>query len=53
MSADFIDPASKTELRIKSVTTLLSEDSYKYESYIVTPDGTELKNMELEATRKP
>ena len=53
MSADFIDPASKTELRIKSVTTLLSADSYKYESYIVTPDGTELKNMELEATRKP
>ncbi len=53
MTADFVDPASKTELSIKSVTTILSQDSYKYESYIVTPNGTELKNMEFEATRKP
>jgi len=53
MTADFIDPVSKTELGIKSVTTIISDDSYRYESYIVTPSGTEIKNMEFEATRKP
>jgi len=53
MTADFIDPVSKTELTIKSVTTIIGNDSYKYESYIVTPGGTELRNMELEATRRP
>jgi hypothetical protein len=53
MTADFIDPVSKTELTIKSVTTIIGDDSYKYESYIVTPGGTELRNMELEATRRP
>ena len=53
MTADFTDPVSKTELGIKSVTTIISDDSYRYESYIVTPSGTEIKNMEFEATRKP
>lgn len=53
MTADFIDPASKTELSIKSVTTIISDDAYRYESYIVTPSGTELKSMEFDATRKP
>lgn len=53
MTADFTDPVSKTELSIKSVTTILGDDSYRHESYIVTPGGTELKNMELEASRRP
>jgi hypothetical protein len=52
MTADFTDPVSKTELTIKSVTTIISDDSYRYESYIVTPSGTEIKNMEFDATRK-
>ena len=53
MTADFTDPVSKTELSIKSVTTIISNDSYRYESYIVTPNGTEIKNMEFDATRRP
>lgn len=53
MTAPFIDPISKTELTIKSVTTILGTDSYRYETYIVTPSGTEIKNMELDAVRKP
>ena len=53
MTAEFTDPVSKTELTIKSVTTIISNDSYRYESYIVTPNGTEIKNMEFDATRRP
>lgn len=53
MTAAFTDPVSKTELSIKSVTTIISDDAYRYESYIVTPSGTEIKNMEFDATRKP
>lgn len=53
MTADFTDPVSKTALTIKSVTTIVDDDSYRYESYIVTPSGTEIKNLELVAARKP
>lgn len=53
MTAGFTDPVSKTELTIKSVTTISSTDSYRYESYIVTPNGTEIKNMEFDASRRP
>lgn len=53
MTANFTDPISKTELSIKSVTTIIDDDSYRYESYIVTPSGTEIKNMEFDAVRKP
>lgn len=52
MVASFLDPVSKTQLRIKGVTTLTSNNSYSYESFIIMPDGTEFKNMELEATRR-
>jgi len=52
MTAPFTDPLSKTELTIKSVTTILADDSYRYETYIVTPSGTEIKNMELDAVRR-
>ena len=53
MTAPFTDPTSKTELTIKSVTTILGTDSYRYETYVVTPGGNEIKNMEFEAVRKP
>ena len=52
MTANFLDPVSKTLLIVKGVTTLTSDDSYLYESFVVTPDGSEFKNMELEATRR-
>jgi len=52
MIATFKDPISKQQLRIKGLTTLTGEDSYSYESYILMPDGSEFKNMELLAERR-
>lgn len=49
MTADFHDPVSARKLKIKGVTTIGEEDGYTYESFVVTPDGTEFKNMELVA----
>ena len=36
---------------VRSVLTWISDDSYKYESYMVMPDGTEMKHMEIVYTR--
>jgi hypothetical protein len=52
MIASFQDPISKQQLRIKGLTTLTGDDSYSYESYILMPDGSEFKNMELLAERR-
>ena len=51
MMAEFLDPVSATKLKIKGVTTLSEDEGYTYESFVVTPDGKEFKNMELVATR--
>jgi hypothetical protein len=51
MTADFLDPVSATKLKIKGVTTLTEDEGYTYESFVVTPDGKEFKNMELVAER--
>jgi len=52
MMAEFLDPVSATKLKIKGVTTLTEGDGYSYESFVVTPDGNEFKNMELVAERQ-
>lgn len=52
MIADFLDPVSDQKLKVKGVTTISETDSYLYESFIVTPDGREFKNMELAAERR-
>lgn len=52
LTGQFMDPVSRQQLTIKGVTTLTTEDSYLYESFIVTPAGGEFKNMELEAERR-
>ena len=52
MMADFLDPVSSTQLKIKGVTTLTEDEGYSYESFVVTPDGKEFKNMELVAERR-
>ena len=50
MMADFRDPISTKKIKIKGVTTLTDEEGgYTYESFVVTPDGQEFKNMELVA----
>jgi hypothetical protein len=52
MIGEFVDPASGQKMKNKGVTTILDENTYRYESYMVLPDGSEFKNMELVATRK-
>jgi hypothetical protein len=53
MTAEFHDPVSTKKLKIKGVTTLTDEEGgYTYESFVVTPDGQEFKNMELVATHQ-
>ena len=53
MMADFRDPVSTKKLKIKGVTTLTDEEGgYTYESFVVTPDGQEFKNMELVAAHR-
>ena len=51
MMADFLDPVSASKLKIKGVTTLAEDEGYTYESFVVTPDGKEFKNMELVAEK--
>lgn len=53
MTAELTDPGSQLKLQVKAVTTLVDENSYTYESFIVTPSGSEFKNLELVATRRP
>lgn len=52
MMADFVDPVSSQKLRLKGVTTLTEEEGYTYESFVVTSDGKEFKNMELVAEKR-
>ena len=50
MTADFRDPVTTKKLKIKGVTTLTDEEGgYTYESFVLTPEGQEFKNMELVA----
>jgi len=51
--ADLIDPISGRKLINKAVTTIVDEDSYKYESFIVIDEERQFKNMELVAQRRP
>ena len=42
----------KTMQKIKNVTTFLGDGRYKFEMFMVTPDGKEAKSMEFVCTRK-
>lgn len=53
MTGTFVEPVSKDVFRIKGVTTIQDEDAYIYESYVLTPNGKEFRNMELYARRRP
>jgi hypothetical protein len=52
MSSSFLEPVSKQTFRLKGVTTITDEDAYTYESFVMTPNGQEFKNMELDAKRR-
>jgi len=42
----------KTMQKFKNVTTFLGDGKYKFEMYMVMPDGKEMKGMEMVCTRK-
>jgi hypothetical protein len=42
----------KTLQKVKNVTTFMDDGSYKFEMYMVMPDGKEMKGMELVCKRK-
>jgi Protein of unknown function (DUF1579) len=48
------DPMSdgKTMQKFKNITTFMADGKYKFEMFMVMPDGKELKGMELVCTRK-
>lgn len=52
MHGEFTEPMSGQKIKSKGVTTILGDGSYKYESFMVMPDGSEFKNMEIVAKRK-
>jgi hypothetical protein len=52
VTAEINDPVSGQKLTNKRVTTVVDENSYTYESFIVTAGGAEFKNMELLAQRQ-
>ncbi|MFO7733472.1 MAG: DUF1579 domain-containing protein [Candidatus Aminicenantes bacterium] len=53
-SGEWPDPMTdgKTMQKIKNVTTFLGDGKYKFEMFMVMPDGQEAKGMELLCTRK-
>lgn len=46
------DPKTGGAQKVKNVTTFLEDGKYKFEMFMVAPDGGEFKTMELLATRK-
>jgi len=52
MRSEFTDPMSGQKMKNRAITTVLTDDSYKYESFMVLPDENEFKNMEVVATRR-
>ncbi|MBP1766746.1 MAG: hypothetical protein H6P98_861 [Candidatus Aminicenantes bacterium] len=53
-TGEFPDPmtAGKTTQKVKNVTKFVEDGKYMFAMFMVQPDGTEFKSMELTATRK-
>jgi hypothetical protein len=53
-TGDWPDPMTggKQMQKVKNVTTFMEDGKYKFEMFMVMPDGKEVKSMELLATRK-
>ena len=50
MFSECVDPTGK-QAKTKGVTTILSRDEHRYESYVSAPNGETFKNMEIVYTR--
>lgn len=46
------DPVSGDELPVKVKTTWVSVDEYLYEQFMIQPDQSEFKNMEMSCKRR-
>lgn len=46
------DPMTGRMQKVKNVTTFMRDGKYRFEMFMVMPDGKEFKSMELLATRK-
>lgn len=51
LEGNMMDPATGNDMHVKEVFTKLSEDSHKFEMFMVI-DGKDIKNMEITYTRK-
>jgi hypothetical protein len=47
LTAPGLDPLTGEPVTVKGVTTHLDEDHYRYESYVINGDGTEVKMLEI------
>lgn len=46
------DPVTGRTLQVKARTTWISDDEFRYEQFMVLPDGSEHKGMEFSSTRR-
>lgn len=51
LEGNMMDPATGKDMVVKEVLTKLSEDSHKFEMFMLT-DGNEIKTMEISYSRK-
>ncbi len=51
MEGKFTEPVSGQQLTHRTVTTVIDDDSYTFESFLVAPDGETFQNLELSARR--
>ncbi|MFH1143652.1 MAG: DUF1579 family protein [Candidatus Eisenbacteria bacterium] len=51
MTASFLDPLSKVEMAMRTVTTYDNPDRYVSEFFLTMPGGSEFKNMEMTGQR--
>ncbi len=52
MVAEFTDPVSGQQLTNRTVTSLIDDDGYRFESLLVAPDGQTFKTLEMTARRQ-
>ncbi|KJD34439.1 hypothetical protein PK35_01175 [Tamlana nanhaiensis] len=51
LEGDMFDPASEQTIKVKEVFKILTEDSHKFEMFMIM-DGQEIKNMEILYSKK-
>ena len=52
METTFTDPVSAQPVKLRDVTTILDQTSFRYEAFLEFPGGQKLKQAEITATRR-